>query len=69
MQNKYNNYYIGKKVQVLFEEKEGEYYKGYTTNYIKIHVKSNEYLENKIKIVKIYKIEKDKIIGSITNEE
>ena len=66
MQNIYNNNYIGKKVQVLFEEKEGEYYKGHTTNYMMIQVKSNENLENKIETVKIDTIEKDKIIGSIS---
>ena len=66
MQNRYNNNYIGKKVQVLFEEKEGEYYKGHTTNYMMIQVKSNENLENKIETVKIDTIEKDKIIGSIS---
>lgn len=48
MQNTYNNNYIGKKVQVLFEEKEGEYYKGHTPNYMMIQVKSKENLENKI---------------------
>ena len=66
MQNGYNNNYIGKKVQVLFEEKEGEYYKGHTTNYMMIQVKSKENLENKIETVKIDIIEKDKIIGSIS---
>lgn len=64
MQNTYNNNYIGKKVQVLFEEKEGEYYKGHTPNYMMIQVKSKENLENKIETVKIYTIEMDKIIGS-----
>ena len=66
MQNGYNNNYIGKKVQVLFEEKEGEYYKGHTTNYMMIQVKSKDNLENKIETVKIDIIEKDKIIGSIS---
>ena len=66
MQNIYNNNYIGKKVQVLFEEKEGEYYKGHTTNYMMIQVKSKENLENKIETVNIDTIEKDKIIGSIS---
>ncbi len=66
MQNTYNNNYIGKKVQVLFEEKEGEYYKGHTPNYMMLQVKSKENLENKIKTVKIDIIEKDKIIGSIS---
>ena len=65
IQNEYNNNYIGKKVQVLFEEKEGEYYKGHTANYMMIQVKTNENLENKIKTVNIDKIEKDNIIGSI----
>ncbi len=65
IQNEYNNNYIGKKVQVLFEEKEGEYYKGHTPNYMMIQVKTNENLENKIKTVNIDKIEKDNIIGSI----
>ncbi len=64
MQNTYNNNYIGKKVQVLFEEKEGEYYKGHTPNYMMIQVKSKENLENKIETVKIDTIEMDKIIGS-----
>ena len=66
MQNIYNNKKKKKKVQVLFEEKEGEYYKGHTTNYMMIQVKSNENLENKIETVKIDTIEKDKIIGSIS---
>ena len=30
----YNKKYIGKQVEVLFEEREGEYLKGHTTNYI-----------------------------------
>ena len=44
----YNNTYIGKKVKVLFEEREGEYMKGHTTNYIMIKFKTDENLENKI---------------------
>ena len=44
----YNNTYIGKKVKVLFEEREGEYMKGHTTNYIMVKEKTEENLENKI---------------------
>ena len=44
----YNNTYIGKKVKVLFEEREGEYMKGHTTNYIMVKFKTDENLENKI---------------------
>lgn len=62
MQNKYNNSYIGKQVKVLFEEKEGEYYKGHTPNYMLIKVKTEENLENQIRVVQI---ENDKLTGKI----
>lgn len=62
MQNKYNDSYIGKKVKVLFEEKEGEEYKGHTSNYMLIRVKAKENLENKIKVVQI---ENNRLIGKI----
>ena len=38
MQNECNQKYLGKTVKVLFEEKEGEYYKGHTTNYMMIYM-------------------------------
>ncbi|MCI8833267.1 MAG: tRNA (N(6)-L-threonylcarbamoyladenosine(37)-C(2))-methylthiotransferase MtaB [Clostridia bacterium] len=62
MQNKYNDSYIGKKVKVLFEEKEGEVYKGHTSNYMLIRVKAEENLENEIKVVQI---ENNSLIGKI----
>lgn len=49
----YLNNYIGKKIEVLFEEKEEEYFKGHTSNYIMVKYKSQELLENKIKTVTI----------------
>ena len=52
-ENKYLEEYIGKEVEVLFEEKDGEYYKGHTSNYIMVKFKSVENLENKIAKVKI----------------
>ena len=48
----YNSEYIGKTVEVLFEEKDGDYYKGHTTNYIEVWTKG-ENLENVICVVKI----------------
>ena len=65
MQKSYNISYIGKEVKVLFEEREGEYYKGHTPNYMIVQVKSDESLENRIKTVKIEKTENDKLIGKI----
>ena len=49
----YNKSYIGKEVEVLFEEREEDYYKGHTKNYMVIKYKTDEDLENKIKVVKI----------------
>ena len=43
----YNSEYVGKTVEVLFEEKEGEFFKGHTTNYIEVWAKG-ENLENAI---------------------
>lgn len=42
MQNEKNSHYIGKTVKVLFEEYENEYYKGHTTNYMVVKVKTKE---------------------------
>ena len=52
-ENEYLDEYIGKEVDVLFEEKEGEYFKGHTQNYIMVKYKTEENLENKIVKVKI----------------
>ena len=40
--------YAGKEVEVLFEEKQGEYWVGHTRNYMLVKYKSNQNLENKI---------------------
>ena len=52
-ENEYLDKYIGKEVEVLFEEKDGEFYKGHTSNYIIVKLKTIENLENKIVKVKI----------------
>lgn len=49
----YNKSYIGKNVQVLFEEKDNGYYKGHTKNYMVVKYRTDEGLENKIKDVMI----------------
>ena len=59
--------YIGKNVEVLFEEKEGEYYKGHTSNYIMVKVKSNFDLCNKIINSQIIGVDGLKLIGNVTN--
>ena len=60
----YNKQYIGKTVEVLFEEKDGKYFKGHTTNYIQVFVEAeNQNLENSITNVKITKAERNRLIG------
>ncbi len=53
----YNSQYVGKEVSVLFEEREGKYMKGHTTNYMCVKKKEKEDLTGKIENVKITKVE------------
>ncbi len=66
-EKEYNEKYIGKKVEVLFEEECIEngvrYMKGHTTNYRVVKVKTNENLENQIRNVEIERIERLELIG------
>lgn len=55
--------YLGKEVEVLFEEFDGEYYKGHTANYIMVKTKSKEDLSNKIRKVKVLGVENLSLIG------
>ena len=65
-EEKYNKNYIGKNIEVLFEEKKDGVYKGHTKNYILAYLpekksKVNQ-LENKLIKVKCINAEKDLII-------
>mgnify|MGYP002611055956 FL=1 len=61
----YNESYIGKKVEVLFEEEKSETYKGHTQNYIMVHCKSDKNLDNKIVKVICKKAEKEHIESEV----
>lgn len=64
IRKEYNENYIGKKVEVLVEEKEGEEYKGHTKNYICVKIRnSKEDIRNKIVTVKIAKNYKGELVG------
>lgn len=56
--------YIGKEVYVLFEQEEGEYIKGHTSNYLVVKVNEKR-LENKMLKVKVTNRESDELIGKI----
>lgn len=63
-QKEQNQKYIGKEIDVLFEEKDGEYIKGHTTNYIMVYVKSDDKtLEDTIRKVKITNALDEHLIG------
>lgn len=52
-EREYNEKYIGKSVEVLFEEEKDGLWSGYTKNYVRVFVESDENLENKIQKVEI----------------
>ena len=61
---KYNQEYIGKEVEVLFEERDGAFVKGHTKNYIvvKYITKSND-LINKIVKLRVKEAKSDCLVG------
>ena len=67
-QTEINKKYIGKHVNVLFEEDDGKYFKGHTTNYIMVKIPKEEVkenLENVIKKAKIVNMENEDLIGTL----
>ena len=66
-ENYYQESYLGKTVKVLFEEKDGDFYKGHTANYIMVKVKSDDDLSGKIIDVKLESIDRPNltIVGTI----
>ena len=66
-QQEINKNYLGRKVEVLFEEVTQGFIKGHTQNYIMVKVKNNNKnnLENKIKLVEIVEASKEELIGKM----
>ena len=58
----YNEKYIGKEVQVLFEEEKHGVWQGHTKNYILAHYKTEENMENKIVTLKCLDAEDEHIV-------
>lgn len=57
----YNKQYIGREIEVLFEEEKEKTYQGHTQNYIVVHCKTDEKIENEIKKVICQKVYEDYI--------
>ena len=64
-QQEYNSQYNGKEVEVLFEEREGKYFKGHTANYIMVKYETEEEIENCLKTVKVVESREDCLISKI----
>ena len=65
-QKEYNKQYLGKTLEVLFEEQSGEYIKGHTQNYIVVNVKGNiSSFHNEIINVKIVEMLGDELLGIV----
>lgn len=61
-EKEYNKRYIGKEVEILFEEEKEGLYKGHTQNYILAYYNTDKKLENKIVKVKCIGTETEHII-------
>ena len=61
-QKRYNESYIGKEIDVLFEEDKQGIYKGHTANYILAYCKTNQKIDNQIIKVKCINIETDHVL-------
>lgn len=61
-EKEYHEKYLGKEVEVLFEEEKNGYYQGHTKNYILAFMKSQENLENKIIKAKCMDTDTDHIL-------
>lgn len=61
-----NRTYIGKELDVLFEERDKKFIKGHTTNYIMVYVETDDNLiQNTIRKVKITDIKDENLVGEI----
>lgn len=56
------NKFIGEDFEVLFEEKRDAYFEGYTSNYIRAYLKTDEALHNKVVRVKALEAFKDGVL-------
>ena len=61
----YNQKYIGKEMEVLFEEEKEKIYKGHTQNYILVYCQTDKKINNKIEKVICKKAEQDHILGEM----
>ncbi len=59
----YHTQYVDKKIDVLWEEKEGEFWKGHTANYLPVKIKSGQEKINQISKVAVKKVTTNELIA------
>ena len=64
MSRAYREGFIGRTLEVLFEEREGEFYTGHAPNYIKVYARG-ENLHNEIRTVTVLEVYRDGVIGRL----
>ena len=62
MSRAYREGFIGRTLEVLFEEREGEFYTGHTPNYIKVYARG-ENLHNEIRTVTVLEVYRDGVLA------
>ena len=64
MSRAYREGFIGRTLEVLFEEREREFYTGHAPNYIKVYARG-ENLHNEIRTVTVLEVYRDGVIGRL----
>ena len=64
MSRAYREGFAGRTLEVLFEEREGEFYTGHAPNYIKVYARG-ENLHNEIRTVTVLEVYRDGVIGRL----
>ena len=64
MSRAYREGFVGRTLEVLFEEREGEFYTGHAPNYIKVYAKG-ENLHNEIRTVTVLEVYRDGVLAEL----
>jgi threonylcarbamoyladenosine tRNA methylthiotransferase MtaB len=63
----YASQFLGTSMPILWEQRSGDIWSGYTPNYIKVYTRSSEDLENRITLIKLQKLYRDGAWGEINH--
>ena len=64
MSRAYRESFVGRTLEVLFEEREGEFYTGHAPNYIKVYARGED-LHNEIRTVTVLEVYRDGVLAQL----